>query len=44
MATAHDLARIAWRDDVPATNNKLKRIAGDIGSTPDALRQQAIGG
>ena len=34
-----DFARIAWRDDVPATNAKLARIAKAIGTTADALRQ-----
>lgn len=36
-----DLARIAYRDDVPAGNAKLGRIAKAIGTTPDALRAAA---
>ena len=33
-----DMIRIANRDDVPATNSKLVRMAKVIGMTPDALR------
>ena len=36
-----DLARIAYRDDVPATNAKLGRIAAALGTTAEALRQAA---
>jgi hypothetical protein len=36
-----DLARIAYRDDVPVTNAKLGRIAKALGTTPDALRAAA---
>ena len=36
-----DFARIAWRDDVPASNAKLARIAKAIGTTPEKLRAAA---
>ena len=38
-----DLARIAWREDVPVTNAKLKRMAATLGTTPDALRAAGAG-
>ena len=38
---ATDIARIAWRDDVPATNAKLGRIAAALGTTVGALRAAA---